>query len=612
MNWQHLKAFCWLRWRLSANQWRRGGALNALLMTIVAISTLVMAVPLFFGSFVLGLFVFPKATPVQLMYGWDAVVVGFVFFWSIGVLAELQRTESLSLSKFMHLPVSVKGAFLINYASSLVRLSTIVFVPILLGLGLALPFSQGVSMLAVLPATLGFLLMVSAVTYQFQGWLAALMSNPRRRRTVVMIVTMAFVLVFQLPNLIRFVGPWSGERNAEHATKLLEEQQELNRAIQSKQIDQAEWLRRQEQAAEKNRLAREQANREVAAQVQETATLLNLVLPIGWLPLGVLRAAEGNALPAILGTLGMTLVGAGCLWRAYRTTVGLYQGRDTGRRRPAEAAAPTSIQKGKPTAGLLDKRLAGFSEPVSAVALASFQSLIRAPESRMMLITPLILSAIFGTMALRSAGTLSDPLRALVGIGAIAMTLFGAMQLMANQFGFDRDGFRTYVLCAASRRDILLGKNLAFAPLLGGLVVILLVILQFIAPMRWDHLLAMAPQFVSMYLLLCISMNLLSIYAPMRIASGSLNPAKPMLLPVLLQLAMLFFLVPMTQGPVLLPLGIEAASEFLGWTARVPICLLLTVAECVGVVFLYRFVLNWQGDLLRSREQKILDVVTNR
>lgn len=112
MNWQHLKAFCWLRWRLSANQWRRGGALNALLMTIVAISTLVMAVPLFFGSFVLGLFVFPKATPVQLMYGWDAVVVGFVFFWSIGVLAELQRTESLSLSKFMHLPVSVKGAFL--------------------------------------------------------------------------------------------------------------------------------------------------------------------------------------------------------------------------------------------------------------------------------------------------------------------------------------------------------------------------------------------------------------------------------------------------------------------------------------------------------------------
>lgn len=612
MNWEHLKAFCWLRWRLSANAWRRGGAINALLMTILAIGTFVMAVPLFVGCFVLGLYVFPKATPVQLMYAWDGIVVGFIFFWSIGLLTELQRTESLSLAKFMHLPVSVNGAFLINYVSSLVRLSTIVFVPILLGLGLSLPLSRGASMLTVLPATGAFLLMVTAVTYQFQGWLAALMSNPRRRRTVVMIVTVAFVLIFQLPNLVRFVGPWPGRRNAEQATKLVEEQQELNRAIQSKQIDQAEWLRRQEQAVEKHRLAKEQADRETAAQWQQTTTLVNLVLPIGWLPLGVLHAAEGNGLPAILGTLGMTLVGAGCLWRAYRTTVALYQGRDTGRKRPSAVAAPASVKKRKATAGLLDKSLAGLSEPVSAVALASFQSLMRAPESKMMLLTPLILSAIFGTMALRSANNTAESLRALIGMGAIAMTLFGGMQLMANQFGFDRDGFRTYVLCAAPRRDILLGKNLAFAPLLLGIVAVLLVILQVVSPMRWDHLLAMGPQFVSMFLLYCLTMNLLSILAPMRIAAGSLNPASPKLVPMLLQLAMLVFLVPMTQAPTFLPLAIEALSEFLGWTARAPICLLLTVAECVGVVYLYRFVLNWQGDLLRSREQRILDVVTNR
>lgn len=612
MNWEHLKAFCWLRWRLSANQWRRGGAIEALLMTILAVGILVMAAPLLVGCFVLGLFVFPKATPVQLMYVWDGIVVGFLFFWSIGLLTELQRTESLSLSKFMHLPVSVKGAFLINYLSSLVRLTTIVFVPILLGLGLALPFSRGVSMLTVLPATAAFLLMVTAVTYQFQGWLAALMSNPRRRRTVVMIVTVAFVLIFQLPNLVRFVGPWSRQGNAEQATKLVEAQQELNRALQSKKIDQAEWLRRQEQASEKHRLAREQANREAAENVQETATLVNLVLPLGWLPLGVLRAAEGNALSAILGTLGMTLAGAGCLWRAYRTTVALYQGRDTGRQRAVAVAVPANGKKRTPTAGLLDKRLAGLSEPVSAVALASFQSLIRAPESKMMLLTPLILSAIFGTMALRSARTTAEPLRALIGVGAIAMTLFGGMQLMANQFGFDRDGFRTYVLCAAPRRDILLGKNLAFVPLLMGIVAVLLIILQVVSPMRWDHVLAMAPQFVAMFLLFCLAMNLLSILAPMRIAAGSLNPASPKLVPMLLQLAMLVFLVPMTQVPTLLPLGIEAASEFLGWTTRAPIFLLLSVAQCVGVAFLYRFVLNWQGDLLRSREQRILDVVTNR
>ena len=43
--------------------------------------------------------------------------------------------------------------------------------------------------------------------------------------------------------------------------------------------------------------------------------------------------------------------------------------------------------------------------------------------------------------------------------------LFGVVQLMANQFGFDRDGFRVFVLSAARRRDILLGKNLSFAPI---------------------------------------------------------------------------------------------------------------------------------------------------
>ena len=126
MNWQHLQAFVWLRWRLLENQWRRAGAFNAVLMMIVAIGALVTAIPLFIGCFMLGLYAIPKATPVQLMYAWDGVIVAFLFFWGIGLVTELQRTEPLSLSKFLHLPVSVNGAFLINYVSSLLRLSLIV------------------------------------------------------------------------------------------------------------------------------------------------------------------------------------------------------------------------------------------------------------------------------------------------------------------------------------------------------------------------------------------------------------------------------------------------------------------------------------------------------
>ena len=60
VNWQHLQAFVWLRWRLLVNQWRRGGALNAVLMMIVAVGLLVMAIPLFVGCFVLGCLCFPR------------------------------------------------------------------------------------------------------------------------------------------------------------------------------------------------------------------------------------------------------------------------------------------------------------------------------------------------------------------------------------------------------------------------------------------------------------------------------------------------------------------------------------------------------------------------
>ena len=56
--------------------------------------------------------------------------------------------------------------------------------------------------------------------------------------------------------------------------------------------------------------------------------------------------------------------------------------------------------------------------------------------------------------------------------------LFGLVQLMANQFGFDRDGFRVFVLSSARRRDILMGKNLSFAPIALGLAAILLFALQ--------------------------------------------------------------------------------------------------------------------------------------
>ena len=169
----------------------------------------------------------------------------------------------------------------------------------------------------------------------------------------------------------------------------------------------------------------------------------------------------------------------------------------------------------------------------------------------------------------------------------MVMVFFGVLQFMANQFGFDRDGFRVFVLSAARRRDILLGKNLAIAPVTLGMAAIVLLIIQCVCPLRLDHFLGMFPQFVSMFLLFCMVMNLLSIYAPIYVPAGSFKAPNPKMTVVLLQLLTIMVLLPLTQAVTLIPLGAEILLGLLGSGSGVPIFLLLSLAECALVVVAY-------------------------
>jgi hypothetical protein len=570
VNGQHLRAFLWLRWRLLLNQLKRGGVANAVILAILLVLGLISAAVLAVVFFVVGLLVLPQAHPVVLLYVWDGLVVAFLFSWIIGLANDLQRAESLALDKFLHLPVSLAGAFLINYLSSLFSVNLILFVPAMLGLVLGLVLGRGPVMLLLLPLLAAFLLTVTALTYQFQGWLAALMVNKRRRRNVLVLVTAVIILLAQAPNLVNLF-----------------------------------WLQKgpgETQTPEQARQAAEQWNR--------TAWLVNVCLPPGWLPLGAQGAAEGDVLPALLGTLGLTLIGTASLWRAYRTTVRLYTGHFTsGKKGPA--APPAPVKPGQRRAGMLEKELPWVPEQAAAVALAGFRSLLRAPEAKMMLLTPAILAVILGGISLRGAASVPELVRPLLAFGALALILVSSVQLGGNQFGMDRDGFRVFVLCPAGRRDILLGKNLAAAPPLLVLCLVAVALVEWLAPMRLDHLLALLPQVVSMYLLFCLVTNWLSILAPMRIAAGSLRPANSDGVTVVLHLVFVVLLL-LVLATTLLPLGLEGWLRALGWAEEIPVCLVLSVAEVVAVVYLYRGLLTAQGRYLQAREQKILAVVTSK
>jgi ABC-2 type transport system permease protein len=155
-----------------------------------------------------------------------------------------------------------------------------------------------------------------------------------------------------------------------------------------------------------------------------------------------------------------------------------------------------------------------------------------------------------------------------------------------------------------------MGKNLSFAPLVLGMAAIMLVTLQVVSPLRWDHFLSMIPQYVSMYLLFCLLMNFLSIYAPVYVAAGSLKPSNPKLLTILLHMVTFMILFPLTQAFTLIPLGTETALRLLGYGSGVPICLLLALVECALMAVIYYYCSAGLGSMLQSREQKILETVT--
>ncbi len=381
MNGRHFLTFVWLRWRLFVNQMRRGGALNAVFAAVLAVGALFVSAVLSLAFFLVGLFVLSRTSPAVVLYVWDAVTAGFLFCWAVGLMVEMQRSEALSLDKFLHLPVSLKSAFLINYLSSMVNLSLIVFLPGMAALSLGLVLGRGPAMLLLFPLLAAFFLMVTGLTYQFQGWLASLMVNPRRRRTVIVLLTMAFVLIFQIPNLFNILYLGNHHGRDDLVVTMQQEQDELNRSLASGEIGSAEYQKRTEENLRSFQARKAERDARELGQLETTASLLNMILPPGWLPLGAKGAAEGNLLPVLLGVLGMASIGTLSLWRAYRTTLRLYTGQYSSGK-PAAVAVAVPTKAGAPAANLLEKRLPWLSEPASAVALAGFRSLLRARKSR--------------------------------------------------------------------------------------------------------------------------------------------------------------------------------------------------------------------------------------
>jgi len=252
------------------------------------------------------------------------------------------------------------------------------------------------------------------------------------------------------------------------------------------------------------------------------------------------------------------------------------------------------------------------SESTSAIAAMTWQSMKRAPEAKIALLLPFVAPFVmFG--ALQSADMpKNDELKASMIVGFSAMVLLISTGVLGNQFGYDRAGFRAFVLSPVRRDHILLGRNIAAIPVALLQTICLTLAIGFFFGLAIDKVIASVLLSSSLLPPCLLLFNLMSILTPFPIAAGSMQPKHFDLVPVLLSM-LLSMILPLITLVALFPIGIEWVVErYLLKTSVLPIALIMSVFWLAGSMLLYRWLLPYEGRLFARREKELLRIVTSK
>ena len=659
----HFQTFVWLRWRIRTNQLRHGSALGKAFAAILLITFSMVVLGLFVAGGILGALV-PKLVPVENYFlFWDGFIALFCFIWVIYVATDIQRSDAITFDRILHLPVSFSQAFAINYLSSLMSMTFVSLCTFCVGFILGSCLSIGpIALMFFVPFTV-FAVAITALTYQLQGWLAAIMSNPRRRQMVMILVPLCIIVVTQIPAMFatRFARNESQQKRLEamsappvtvtrqtlpgiesivfeiepeesiniKATRNelnanVVDQEEAAIAVAKDLEDEAERKASDAAATREQREHRELARAETRALLLNRVRQANLYFPPLWMA-GCVESIVSGTMHVLWLTLAMTLVGLVSLRRNYRQTLRFYKGETDSRasgtvRNVAETKENLNgpALALKPRAGdrkrlrLVEREIPFVSNETSAVIAMTLQSMTRAPEVKLYLLLPLIVPFIlFGLVQAWQLPPI-DELKAAIVIGFSACSMFITSGMLGNLFAYDRAGFRAFVLSPIRRERILLARNLATAPFLLLQTFLLALAFAIFFGMAIDKLLCSVLLSASILPLYCVLTNAMSILTPFPLATGSIQPKQFNLVPVLFSLVLSMFM-PAISGLALLPLGLEWLLErYFPMIAVLPIALLLSIPWLVGSILAYRWLLPWEGKLLAKREKELLRVVTSK
>jgi hypothetical protein len=582
VNWDQLKAIIWLRWRLTKNQFQRGGNLNAALSVVMIIFLILGSIGVSVGSVIGGFFAGLKAPAEVLLLIWDCVIFIFLIFWSVGITTEIQRAESIDLTKLLHLPITLNQVFTLNYIASHASHFVLFVLVGFGGLSVGMIFGGGLRLVPVFLLAFGFFFAVSAWTYCLRGWLTALMTNKRRRRSIVVWTTLIIVLLGQLPNAFIQLSNRNRHKNPKPAAQV--------QHVQNQQ--------------QKN------FNEIIPVEAMQA----HLFIPPGWVGYGAMLCKQGNPWPALGWTAVLWATGALGLMKSYRMTVRYYRGTNVSKapRAPAKQMESTpsspSTHSAKPM--LIERRFKFLPDDLAAMALASFLTLIRSPEVKMAAIFPLIMLVLVWFADFDTAlKKIPEAAMLFPMTGAIAATCFAFMQTAGNIFGLDRNAFRGMVLLPTPRHYILIAKNLAILPFQLATIALLLGSILCKTPFSVEMLLTALVQIPTGFIVMALFSNMYSILVPFRMALGSLKAQKP---PASVVLSSLLgtLLLPFVFLPLALPALIYLLFHSQGWMPWLPIGLLTAILVLGAAIALYIGVIPAQGRLLQRRELHILKQVT--
>lgn len=479
----YVRQLIWLRRLLWRRRWRRKSATLRTIGSIGVVLGVLASLLGFFVALAVGIFGLPviETSTVALIFA--GLIYVFTFMRFISLVTGVQSGEGFPMDNLLHLPFSIRQVFYLNFTMAQINLPNLIFLPMMLALGLGSAISLGIANVLMLVFILVFATFMSAVLYQFQGWVVTSVKNKRNRLTFLYILMTFAVIAFQLPNIFLQIHNRQ-ERETRHDLEVLVQTAQEN--VQNEPV--------------------------VEDSIEQSETLLDR-MTTGW----VVSESSKEQFPwkLVIASLALMVLAYFSLRGSYRKTLHRYQA----------ASSMSSSLSGKK--GEEPKETAKQRMPTvlwQAIALISIKTFARSAFGKVSLIAPLNFLIVGGVFWAISPSWFSTENLPLIFIGIVGLTGLPA-GIAFNLFALDSGGFGTYVFSGVDLKHLLLGKLATLLPIFSFIAIVLLIVGSAFTSLTPSYILAIGIQFATVFTLIAMLALFLSIQYPVAVSPTS-NTAK--------------------------------------------------------------------------------------